>query len=266
LDDTTALVIGGSGTLGGAISEGLAKAGAGVAVLGRSLERAQATAERIQSSGGEALAVSGNILDKSGLVAALETLEERWPRLDLLVNAAGGNRPEATTGEGRSFFQLSPTATGDVMALNYQGVFNACQVFGLPMAREGKGAMVNISSMAAFQPLTRVPAYSAAKAALSNFTRWLAVHMAQEYSPRIRVNAIAPGFFIGEQNRYLLFDKQTGELTPRGKSIIDHTPMGRFGQPEELVGTVIWLASRAAQFVTGTVVPVDGGFSAFGGV
>ena len=150
--------------------------------------------------------------------------------------------------------------------LNLMGTILPCQVFGRQMAECGEGVILNFSSMNAFRPLTRIAAYSAAKAGVSNFTQWLAVHMAQNYGRQIRVNAVAPGFFMGEQNRFLLTDRETGELTPRGRSIIDHTPMGRFGNPEDLLGTVLWLLSPAAAFVTGIIVPVDGGFSAFSGV
>jgi NAD(P)-dependent dehydrogenase (short-subunit alcohol dehydrogenase family) len=153
-----------------------------------------------------------------------------------------------------------------VFDLNIVGTFLPSQTFGRGMAERGEGVILNVSSMNAFRPLTRIPAYSAAKAGVSNFTQWLAVHMAQEYAPQIRVNAIAPGFFLTAQNRFLLTEEASGELTARGKTIIDHTPMGRFGRPEELLGTVLWLLSPASAFVTGVIVPVDGGFSAFSGV
>jgi len=183
-----------------------------------------------------------------------------------LINAAGGNSPKATTSANLSFFDLPEDALRFVFDLNIVGTILPCQVFGQKMAERGAGVILNISSMNAFRPLTRIPAYSAAKAGVSNFTQWLAVHMAQEYSPDIRVNAIAPGFFLTAQNRFLLIDEQTGELTPRGRTIVEHTPMGRFGDPEELLGTVLWLLSPASAFVNGVVVPVDGGFSAFSGV
>jgi NAD(P)-dependent dehydrogenase (short-subunit alcohol dehydrogenase family) len=186
--------------------------------------------------------------------------------VDILVNGAGGNKKQATTSPDLSFFDLPPDAIRWVFDLNFLGTLLPSQVFGQPMAEQGAGCILNVSSMNAFRPLTRIPAYSAAKAAVSNFTQWLAVHMAQEYSSRIRVNAIAPGFFLTEQNRFLLTEETTGNLTPRGRTIIEHTPMGRFGAPEDLVGTVVWLLSPAAAFVTGVVVPVDGGFSANSGV
>jgi NAD(P)-dependent dehydrogenase (short-subunit alcohol dehydrogenase family) len=183
-----------------------------------------------------------------------------------VINAAGGNNPQATTSPDLSFFDLPEDALRFVFDLNIAGTIIPSQVFGRSMAERGEGTILNISSMNAFRPLTRIPAYSAAKAGVSNFTQWLAVHMAQEYSPHIRVNAVAPGFFLTEQNRFLLTDPETGELTDRGRTIIEHTPMGRFGEPEELLGTVLWLLSPASGYVTGIVVPVDGGFSAFSGV
>jgi len=183
-----------------------------------------------------------------------------------LINAAGGNRPDATTSPDRSFFDLPEEALRFVFDLNLMGTILPSQILGQLMAQRGEGVILNVSSMNAFRPLTRIAAYSAAKAGVSNFTQWLAVHMAQEYSPRIRVNAIAPGFFLTEQNRFLLTDQQTGALTPRGETIITHTPMQRFGTPEDLLGAVLWLLSSASAFVSGVVIPIDGGFSAFSGV
>jgi NAD(P)-dependent dehydrogenase (short-subunit alcohol dehydrogenase family) len=183
-----------------------------------------------------------------------------------LINAAGGNHPGATTGPERSFFDIPEAALRHVVDLNLVGSILPSQVFGRMMADEGEGVIINISSMSAYRPLTRTIAYSASKAAVTNFTQWLAVHMAQEYSPKIRVNALAPGFFHTSQNHFLLFDQKTGALTPRGKTIIDHTPMKRFGNPEDLLGGLFWLLSPAAEFVTGAVIPIDGGFSAFSGV
>ena len=186
--------------------------------------------------------------------------------MDILVNGAGGNHPKATTGPDMSFFDIPKDSLEFVSGLNLSGTILPSQVFGKHMVAANHGNILNISSMNAFRPLTRIPAYSAAKAAVSNFTQWLAVHIAQEYSPNIRVNALAPGFFLTEQNRFLLTDKETGELTPRGEQIMDHTPQGRFGEPDDLIGTAIWLVSDASKFVTGIVVPVDGGFSAYSGV
>jgi NAD(P)-dependent dehydrogenase (short-subunit alcohol dehydrogenase family) len=183
-----------------------------------------------------------------------------------LINAAGGNKPQATTSQDLSFFDLPIDALRFVFDLNIVGTILPSQVFGKLMADQRDGVILNVSSMNAFRPLTRIPAYSAAKAGVSNFTQWLAVHMAQEYSPRIRVNAIAPGFFLTDQNRFLLTDEKTNELTERGKSIIAHTPMARFGTPEDLLGVVLWLLSPASAFVSGIVVPIDGGFSAYSGV
>ena len=188
-----------------------------------------------------------------------------WNRIDILINAAGGNLPEATVFDEVTLFNLSDDAFRSVVELNLTGTLLPIQVFGEVIASEGYGSIVNISSMAAQKPLTRVLGYSAAKGAVDNLTRWLAVHMAQTYGQGVRVNAIAPGFFVGEQNRGLLLNPD-GSLTERGTQIVKQTPMGRFGEPEELIGTAVWLASDASRFVTGVVVPVDGGFSAFGGI
>ena len=191
---------------------------------------------------------------------------ERFNRLDFLINGAGGNKKEATTRSDLSFFELTPEAIRAVFDLNFMGTLLPSQAFGRVLAEQGEGVILNISSINTFRPLTKIPAYSAAKAAVTNFTQWLAVHMSQEYSDKIRVNAIAPGFFLTEQNRFLLTDEATGNLTPRGRTIVDHTPMARFGNPEDLIGTVLWLLSPGAAFVHGIVVAVDGGFSAFSGV
>lgn len=261
-----AVVTGGGGILCGAMSRALGRVGVKVAVLDLVLEAAQKVADEIVAAGGEAIAVQCNVLDKASLQAARDAVLAQFGRVDILINGAGGNKKEATTSPELSFFDLPTDAVQWVFNLNFIGTLLPCQVFGKVMAEQGEGCILNISSMNAFRPLTRIPAYSAAKAAVSNFTQWLAVHMSQEYSPKIRVNAIAPGFFLTEQNRFLLTDERTGELTPRGRTIIDHTPMGRFGDPEDLIGAVLWLLSPAAAFVTGIVVPVDGGFSAFSGV
>jgi NAD(P)-dependent dehydrogenase (short-subunit alcohol dehydrogenase family) len=197
---------------------------------------------------------------------ALEAILARYGQVDVLINGAGGNHPKATSNADAKFFDLPPDALRWVFDLNLIGTMLPCQVVGRQMAKAGAGNILNVSSMNAFRPLTRIAAYSAAKAGVSNFTQWLAVHMAQEYSPRIRVNAIAPGFFLTDQNRFLLTDQKTGELTARGRAIISHTPMARFGQPDDLLGAVAWLLSPASAFVTGVIVPIDGGFSAFSGV
>ena len=266
LSGKVAVVTGGGGVLCGAMSRALTRVGAKVAVLDLRPEAAQKVVEDIQAAGGEAIAIRCNVLDKASIEAAAQTVVDTFGRVDILINGAGGNKREATTRPDLSFFDLPPDAIRWVFDLNFIGTLLPSQVFGRLMAEQGEGVILNISSMNAFRPLTRIPAYSAAKAAVSNFTQWLAVHMAQEYSPRIRVNGIAPGFFLTEQNRFLLTDEATGELTPRGKTIIEHTPMGRFGDPDDLIGTMLWLLGDGARFVTGIVVPVDGGFSAFSGV
>lgn len=260
----TAVVTGGAGVLCSAIVRMLAQHGARVAILDLTAERAQALADELGS--GCAMAVGANVLDRASIEAAAGRVLQTFGPVDILVNGAGGNKAEATTGEKLSFFDLPPDAIQWVFNLNFLGTFLPSQVFGRQMVERGRGVILNISSMNSFRPLTRVPAYSGAKAAISNFTQWLAVHMAQEYSTAIRVNAIAPGFFLTEQNRYLLVDAQTGELTPRGRQILEHSPLGRFGNPEDLLGAVLWLVSPAADFVTGVVIPVDGGFSAYSGV
>ena len=261
-----AVVTGGGGVLCGAMGRALGRLGVQVAVLDLFEQAAQGVVDEIMGQGGEAVAVKCDVLDRASVEDARDTVLKRWGRVDILVNGAGGNKKQATTSPDLSFFDLPPDAIRWVFDLNFLGTLLPSQVFGQPMAEQGAGCILNVSSMNAFRPLTRIPAYSAAKAAVSNFTQWLAVHMAQEYSARIRVNAIAPGFFLTEQNRFLLTEETTGNLTPRGRTIIEHTPMGRFGAPEDLVGTVVWLLSPAAAFVTGVVVPVDGGFSANSGV
>ena len=217
------------------------------------------------------MAVPCDVLDKASIESAAEAVVATNGRVDMLINGAGGNKKQATTSAEQAFFDLPVDAVQWVFNLNFLGTLLASQVFGRLMAGRGEGAIINVASMNASRPLTRIPAYSAAKAAVSNFTQWLAVHMAQEYSPRIRVNAIAPGFFLTEQNRFLMLrqgDAEPGQppLTERGQIVIAHTPAGRFGEPEDLLGTVLWLLSPGAGFVTGVVVPVDGGFSAFSGV
>lgn len=265
LDGKVAVVTGGTGVLGGVMARGLAAAGAHVAVLGRNQERAEKAAEEISRSGGSAIATPADVLDRHALLRVRDQILERWSRFDLLVNAAGGNVPGATLGPGQSFFDLQPEAMQKVMDLNFHGTVSPTQVFAQSMADSGSGSIVNISSMAATRAITRVAGYSAAKAAVDNLTRWLASTLARDHGAGLRVNAIAPGFFIGEQNRRLLLEED-GSLTARGRSIIEQTPMGRFGDPQDLLGTLLWLCSDASRFVTGTVVPVDGGFSVFSGV
>jgi len=261
----TVVITGGTGVLCGAMAKALAGCGANLAILARSADKGAALVESIKGSG-RAIIVPGNVLEKPTLEEAAEAVLAEFGRIDCLINGAGGNSPQATTTPGQSFFDLPEEALRYVFDLNLLGAMLPSQVFGRQMAKQEEGVILNVSSMAALKTLTRVVGYSAAKAGINNFTQWLAVHLAQECSPRIRVNAIAPGFFIGEQNRALLTDPATGQLTARGESIIKHTPMGRFGEPEDLLGAVLWLLSPASAFVTGVVVPIDGGFSAFGGV
>ncbi len=260
------VITGGAGILGGEIACALVGCGASVAIMDRDPALADRLMERLETSIGQAIIIYGDVLDPEILEESTRQVIEAFGRVDCLINAAGGNHPRATTSSDQSFFDLPPDALRFVFDLNIIGTVLSSQVFGKLMAGQGEGVILNISSMNAFRPLTKIPAYSAAKAAVSNFTQWLAVHMAQEYSPRIRVNAIAPGFFLTMQNKFLLTDEATGELTARGKAIIDHTPMERFGDPEDLLGTVLWLLSPASAFVTGVVVPIDGGFSAYSGV
>jgi NAD(P)-dependent dehydrogenase (short-subunit alcohol dehydrogenase family) len=264
--DQIAVVTGGAGVLCAEMCRSVASAGAKIAILDINPEAAESIAIDINSKGGEAIILMCDVLDKVSIELAARQILESFGRVDMLINGAGGNNPQATTKGDLSFFDLPEDAIRWVMDLNLMGTILSCQVFGKLMAQQKKGVILNISSMNAFRPLSRIPAYSAAKAGVSNFTQWLAVHMAREYAPEIRVNAIAPGFFITDQNRYLLTDKDTGNLTPRGRSILDHTPMGRFGTPDDLVGTVLWLLSQASDFITGIVVPIDGGFSAYSGV
>ena len=262
----TAVITGGSGVLGLAMAHVLAEAGARVAIISRRAETSAEAASAINANGGQALGIPCDVTDHKALKDAHEQVKQAFGPVDILINGAGGNQPQATTAPGRSFFDLSPEAIEGVFTLNFTGTVLSSQVFGRDMAERGRGCIVNIASMSSIKPLTNVPIYSAAKAAVMNFTQWLAVHMAQEYSANIRVNALAPGFFLTEQNRFLLTDKESGEFTPRGQKILAHTPAGRLGVPEDLPGTLLWLVSPASAFVTGIVVPVDGGFSAFGGV
>jgi NAD(P)-dependent dehydrogenase (short-subunit alcohol dehydrogenase family) len=268
LSGYSAVVTGGTGALGTALARGLAHAGAKVAVLARRRAGADRVVSDIEAAGGEALALTADVLEEDELEAACALVLDRWGRVDILVNAAGGNVPEATVSETRSFFDLTPDAWRTVVNLNLLGTILPSQVFGAAMVRvpqRASGAIVNISSMSADRALTRVVGYGAAKAGVESLTRWLAAEMARRYGPGMRVNAIAPGFFIGDQNRELLIDPE-GNLTGRGQRIIDHTPAGRFGEPDDLVSTLLWLCGPGARFVTGVVVPVDGGFSAFSGV
>lgn len=260
------VITGGAGILGGEMACALVGCGANVAIVDRAPEMAERLIKRFDPVGGRAVIIYGDVLDTEAFQQTTNQVLAEFGRIDCLINGAGGNNPRATTSPDLSFFDLPPEALRFVFDLNILGTILPSQVIGKHMANQGQGVILNISSMNAFRPLTRIPAYSAAKAGVSNFTQWLAVHMAQEYSPQIRVNAIAPGFFLTDQNRFLLTDKETQGLTPRGQTIIDHTPIGRFGAPEDLLGAMMWLLSPASNFVTGVVVPVDGGFSAFSGV
>lgn len=265
----TVVITGGAGVLGGEMACALVGCNANVVILDRDVRLAEKVIHRIEMMDGvvgRAVVVFGDVLQRETLLQADQTIRREFGRVDGLVNGAGGNKPQATTGVDLSFFDLPDDALRFVFDLNILGTILPSQVFGRTMATQKEGVILNISSMNAFRPLTRIPAYSAAKAGVSNFTQWLAVHMAQEYSPYIRVNALAPGFFLTEQNRFLLTDRETGNLTARGQTILDHTPMGRFGDPIDLLGAALWLLSPLAAFVTGIVLPVDGGFSAFSGV
>lgn len=266
LTGRVAVVTGGAGVLCAELCHALAGEGAKIAILDINYSAAGKLAEEINQAGGQAIGIKCDVCDKESIKAAAKEIVSTLNNVDILVNGAGGNSPQATTGAEISFFDLPDEAINWVVELNLTSTIFCSQVFGKIMAEQKKGTILNISSMNAFRPLSRVPAYSAAKAAVSNFTQWLATHMAQEYSPEIRVNAIAPGFFLTDQNRYLLTDQGTGKLTERGQKIIDHTPMRRFGTPVDLIGAAIWLLSPASAFVTGIVVPVDGGYSAFSGV
>ena len=265
LKEKTAVVTGGSGVLCGEMARALGRAGANVVVMARNFEAVELVAREIRDQGGEALPVACDVLDEQALTTARQEILAHFGGLDILVNGAGGNRPEATTGGERTFFDLDIAGGRAVFDLNFLGSLLPAKIFGELFAQQGRGSIVNISSAASFHPMTRVPAYAGAKAAINNFTEWLAVYMAQEYSGKIRVNAIAPGFFIAQQNHDLLIQPD-GALTERGQKIIDHTPMGRFGEPQDLVGALLWLVSDASCFVTGTVVNVDGGFNAYSGV
>ena len=265
--DRTIAITGGAGVLGGEMACALVGCGANVVILDRDVALAEQLIHRFEPTAtGRAIVVYGDVLRRDLLEQARDVIVHEFGRLDGLINAAGGNRPDATTSPDQSFFDLPEEALRFVFDLNLMGTILPSQVFGQQMARQGEGVILNVSSMSAFRPLTRIPAYSAAKAGVSNFTQWLAAYLAQEYSPRIRVNAIAPGFFLTEQNRFLLTNSPNGALTARGEAIIAHTPMQRFGAPEDLLGAVLWLLSPASAFVTGVVIPIDGGFSASSGV
>jgi NAD(P)-dependent dehydrogenase (short-subunit alcohol dehydrogenase family) len=271
----TCVITGGAGVIGSAIVEGLAAAGMNIVILDINAELAGKVAEEVKSkTGARVLGLKADVLNRASLEAARDKIHDEFGRINYLINGAGGNSSKATTRleemdesskedwEG-TFFGLGLEGFDWVFDLNFKGTLLASMVFGKDLVEDGSGAILNISSMTSYKPLTKVPAYSAAKAAVNNLTEWLAVHLAKT---GVRVNAVAPGFFLTSQNRFLLVDEKTGKMTPRGEKIIANTPMGRYGEVEELQGTVLFLLSDHARFVTGIVVPVDGGYSAFGGV
>ena len=263
----TVVVTGGNGVLGRDIVSALVGCGANVAILDRNTELPVEFEKSLNNDQiRKYIVLECDVMSREVLNTVATKVQTKFGKIDILINGAGGNHPKATTNPEQSFFDLPEDAIRFTTDLNLLGTILSSQIFSKIMAKQDAGVILNVSSMNAFRPLTRIPAYSAAKAAVSNFTQWLAVHLAQEYSTNIRVNAIAPGFFLTEQNRFLLTEKETGNLTARGQSIIGHTPMGRFGDPQDLLGTMLWLLSDASAFVTGIVVPVDGGFSAFSGV
>jgi NAD(P)-dependent dehydrogenase (short-subunit alcohol dehydrogenase family) len=262
----TVAITGGGGVLCGEMAKCLAGCNANVVVLDRDMSLGEKVVASLAGTKGKHKAIFIDVLDKAKVQAAADQVFAEYGRVDILINGAGGNNPKATTSPTQSFFDIPADAVQFVFNLNIVGAILPSQVFGKMMVANKEGIILNISSMNAFRPLTRIPAYSAAKAGISNFTQWLAVHIAQEYTPNIRVNAIAPGFFLTEQNRFLLTEKETGALTARGKKILDHTPMNRFGEPADLLGAMLWLLSPASNFVTGIVLPIDGGFSAYAGV
>ncbi|HHY83624.1 MAG TPA: SDR family oxidoreductase [Clostridiales bacterium] len=266
IKNRVAVITGATGVLCGEMARELARRGAKVAVAGTTQERADKLADEINGMGGNAIGLAVNVLDKDSLIKARDKVMKAYGRVDILVNGAGGNNKAATVSPDLSFFDIPADALKWVFDLNILGTILTTQVFGEVMVKQGKGSIINISSMNSYRPLTNIVAYSAAKAGINNFTQWMAVHFSQKYSADIRVNAIAPGFFLTNQNRFLLVDEKTGEPTSRAKQILGHTPMGRYGTPEDLLGTLVWLASDASAFVTGVVVPVDGGFSAYSGV
>lgn len=260
-----AVITGGTGVLGGAMAIGLAQAGARVVVLGRKKENGDAVLRAIKDAGKEGMFIQADVLDVDQLLAAKKEILQAHKTIDILVNAAGGNMPGATIMPDQTFFDLQIDEFRKVVDLNLLGTVLPTKVFCDVMAEKKSGVIVNIASMSSFRPITRVVGYSAAKSAIDNFTGWLAIEMAKKFGPGIRVNAIAPGFFITEQNRKMLTNED-GSYTARGQAAINNTPFGRFGLPEELIGTLIWLCSDASKFVTGVDVPVDGGFNVFCGV
>ena len=265
MKNKVAVITGGNGTLGSAFAKGLAEAGVTVFILGRNAEKSDTKIQEFKKLGLEIKGVTCDVLDEASVKAALEEVMEQAGRVDILINGAGGNMSGATVMPDQSIFDISIDQFRKVTDLNLLGTVIPSMAFAQPMVKQGTGCIINISSMAAALPLTRVVGYSASKAAIDNFTRWMAVEMANKYGSGIRVNAIAPGFFIADQNRSLLLNEDSS-LTARGNTIISQTPMKRFGEPEELISTLLWLCDDKSAFITGIVVPVDGGFSAFSGV
>lgn len=265
LTSKVAIVTGGTGVLGGAMARGLAKAGAKVVIVGRRREKAEAVAAELESIGAEAIGIPADVLSKEDLVALRDAVAEKWGTIDILINAAGGTIPEATVQPNQTIFDMPLEPMKYIIDLNLLGTLLPSQILGEVMAKQGKGAIVNISSMAVPRATTRAVAYSAGKAAMENFTRWMAVELALKFGEGLRVNAIAPGFFLGDQNRRLLTNED-GTPTPRGQSVINMTPVRRFGEPDELVGAAIWLCSAGAKFVNGATIMVDGGVNAYSGV
>lgn len=265
IKDKVAVITGASGVLGGSIARSFVMQGAKVVALGTKPEKIEKTVAELKTLGGDVLGYAGNVLDIQGLEAIAQEVMNKWGRIDILLNIAGGNIPGATLMPDQSFFEMEIEKWNKVTDLNMNGTVFPSYVFGKIMAQQRSGSIVNVSSMAAMQSMTRVPGYSAAKAAVGNFTQWLAMEMAMKYGDGIRVNAIAPGFFIGEQNKAVLLNPD-GTLTDRSLKVMANTPMKRFGDINELNGAVQFLCSDAASFITGVVLPVDGGFSMFSGV
>lgn len=265
VENKVAVITGGTGVLGSVMAKGMADAGAHVMIIGRRVDAGEKVVREIQKAGGKATFFQADVLNKEELQKVKTQILSTAGTIDILINGAGGNMPGATIPPDKTFFDLDTKAFQQVVDLNLLGTVLPSQIFGEVMATNKKGIIINISSMSAFRPITRVVGYSAAKAAIDNFTQWLAVELAKKVGQGIRVNAIAPGFFITEQNRALLTNTD-GTLTARGNAVINQTPFGRFGEADELVGTLLWLCSDASKFVTGVVVPVDGGFNAFCGV
>ena len=266
LSGKVTVITGGAGVLCYAMAKAIGDCGSKLAILDIDEDNMNALSAELKGMNVDHLTVKTDVMDHDSVQKAADKVINKFGRVDILINGAGGNKPQATTGPDNTLFDIPEDAIKFVFDLNFMGTFLPVQVFGKYFAEQKEGNILNVSSMNAFTPLTKIPAYSAAKAAVSNFTQWLAVHMAQNYSTNIRVNAIAPGFLLTEQNRFLLTNKEDGSLTDRGQTIIDHTPLARFGDPDDLLSTVLWLLSPQTKFVHGTVIPIDGGFSAYSGV